>query len=95
MDLKETSKNLNKSIWFYSPEDYLRPNIQRQLERENKFANSILSDKQVFNYSMVCFDKCVNTFMDEYLTIKENDCIKGCKKFIRNIISNESFLNID
>lgn len=85
-DLLSTSKNLNKSVWFYNPQDFFNPKTAEMVKRDQVIINRIFSDEDHLRLFTVAFDKCVDKFDSASLSFEEIKCMKSLKENFQTYI---------
>jgi hypothetical protein len=93
-ELKETSANLNKSIWYWSPRDFFNSRNAERIKRDERILNSFFNYEHVYRISNLCFDKCVNNFTSTKFVENEMDCLKQCKNKLMSYYSDMTFLDV-
>jgi hypothetical protein len=93
-ELKQTSGNLNKSVWYWSPREFYDSSNGERIKRDERILNSFFNQEHVYRISNLCFDKCVHDFQSAKPVNEELDCLKQCKNKLMNYYSDLSFLDV-
>jgi hypothetical protein len=93
-ELLQTSANLNKSIWYWSPQEFFNTSNAARIKRDERILNTFFNYEHVYRISNLCFDKCVNDFDSVNLSFKETDCLKQCKNKSMAFYNDLTFIDV-
>lgn len=92
-ELKETSGNLNKSVWYWNPKEFFDSSNAERIKRDERILNTFFNHEHVYRISNLCFDKCVDDFLSDKPVNQEMECLKQCKNKLMSYYSDLSFLD--
>ena len=93
-ELLQTSANLNKSVCYWSPQEFFNTNNEARIQRDEPIINTFFNYEHVYRISNLCFDKCVNDFDSTTLSYKENECLNQCKNKSMAYYNDLTFMDV-
>ncbi len=82
MDLKQTSANLNRNVYFDRSKKILFPIKGYTAVVDAKLSSHFYTAEHLQKVANICFNSCVNDFGSPNFSLEESTCLNLCKSEI-------------